>query len=76
MKRVPVRVVATASLLLGVAPAIADGVTWSPSEGASITEDTAPLALVSRPRTDRVLMDIDPGTVAHAVNSNKIFLNN
>ena len=76
MKRVPVSVVATASLLLGVASAMADSVTWSPSEGASITEDTAPLALVSRPRTDRVLMDIDPGTVAHAVNSNKVYLNN
>lgn len=76
MKRVLVSVVAAASLLVLGGPARADSKTWTPTQGDSINEELDPAPLVVRPRTERVWVDIDPGSVSHAVNSNKIYLNN
>lgn len=76
MKRVSLGVVALASLVLAPALAAAESKTWRPSEGGSIEEDLAPVPLVTRPRTERVWVDVDPALVTPAVNTNKIYLNN
>lgn len=68
--------VCVALLVAGVGSVSAQSKTWRPGEGDSIEEDMAPQVLRPRPRTERVWVDIDPGTVLPAVNSNKIYLNN
>ncbi len=77
MKRVLLGAVTLASLSLP-APNLAFGETrtWMPNQGDSIIEDSTPSPLVStRPRTERVWMDVDPATVTPAVNTNKIYVN-
>ena len=80
MKRL-LRAVTAASLLAGAlagqAFAETDTKTWVPNQGDSINEDPTPAPLATRPRTDRVWVDVDPAmAAAPVVNTNKIYLNN
>jgi len=77
MKRVLLGAVTLASaLVVSAAPASAESRTWVPNQGDSINEDTTPSPLVStRPRTDRVWMDVDPAALAPVPDTNKIYIN-
>src|SRR5437868_3565409 len=81
MKRVLVCAFAAAALTGGwpgapLRGAAAESQTWNPGQGDTIDESAEPQVLATRPRTDRVWVDLDPATVTAAVNSNKIYLNN
>ncbi|MGE0548499.1 MAG: Ig-like domain-containing protein [Kofleriaceae bacterium] len=77
MKRPQIWLFAALLASLAVTPsAVADDGVIRPHEGGSINEDVSPVPLATRRRTDRVWVDIDPGTVSQVVNSNQIYLNN
>ncbi|HEU0032339.1 MAG TPA: Ig-like domain-containing protein [Kofleriaceae bacterium] len=49
--------------------------TVDPTQGGSIDEDTTPAPLVSRPVSERVMVELAPADILPAVNTNVIFLN-
>ena len=64
------------ALVLLVGTAAAESTIYVPNQGDSIVEDTSPVPLVSRPRTEMVWVDHDPAAAVPAINTNKIYLNN
>src|SRR5688572_8867519 len=64
------------SLVLALPLVAASGLAAAePGAGASIDEDLGPRVLLAKPFPTRVWEDVAPDRVAHAANTNKIFLN-